>query len=503
MALSHRQQRKARKRQRAMEAQCKLAERTEARRTEAVNLAHSEEAESIQPHEVTHHGDGKLQPVAISSGSPDRKAAVLAGIKVVGPAQARQVPIGTVIFVDPKRVLADPTQPRKHLDAEELETLADSLEKDGQEEPAHVFHIKGDPDHDWMLTSGERRKRACEARGLPLMVLVKPEPRSELLRLAREVIVNENHVDLTPIEKAWTIKRFLDGGKEVREVARLFGKSEPWVYQMLDLLKLVPQVQAMMTAIVPKKERLGPGVGREIAKLPVCEQLAFAQRVRKERLTIGQVQRYVRDATGKGDETAEEEGESFEGPGLGTSKRPRVPSDDRKVFDAFLKRVARIAAEYGGLSQEQFDLMFAPRSLRDHFLSVSNAERVVNNMRVVLAKLRQAKGQPERTAVASPPTESTVSEVEAPSEASAAAEPPKQPDRVILVVEPGEDGFLSVMAQFAEVLAGQLDSLELIFNGKPDAVRLAALKQSEKLAHDLASLRLRLKRLGSLNLGGT
>ncbi|MFA6382611.1 MAG: ParB/RepB/Spo0J family partition protein [Candidatus Buchananbacteria bacterium] len=379
--------------------------------------------------------------------------------------QADQIAVGTVILVDPRRVSGDPTQPRRSFNKEELNALADSITQDGQEEPAHVFRFRGDPSFDWMLTSGERRKKACEARGLPLMVLVKEKPNSDLMRLICEVVTNENRVGLVPIEKAWAIRRLLDSNKSVEEIGRYFGnKSSVWVYQMLELLKLVPQVQSLMTSEIPDRERLGPGVAREIAKLPPINQLRFAQRVLKDRLTIQAVTRYVRDAIGKADAKGTEEENLLTG--LGSAARPRVPSDDRKVLDAFLRRVATLAAQYEELACEQFTLMYEPRTDRDHAVSVFQAERIISNMTVVLAKLRLAKVNPRLT-----PT---------------SVEEPKSP---------ANDGLVPAMTALVAAATNNHQGIAALFSGQDREDLLAALETAQQVGMVSARVRRTLKTL--------
>src|SRR5262245_3734560 len=81
--------------------------------------------------------------------------------------QARDAPFGTsddfpkVIEVGLGRIARNPDQPRKHFDPEEMEALAESIQRYGLKQPILVKEAGSS----FMLVAGERRFRAHEMLG--------------------------------------------------------------------------------------------------------------------------------------------------------------------------------------------------------------------------------------------------------------------------------------------------------------------------------------------------
>jgi ParB family chromosome partitioning protein len=123
--------------------------------------------------------------------------------------------------------------------------LADSIATDGQKLPI-VVRASGREDFSWIIIDGERRFRACQ-------LIRRHEIRAFVSRVNHpkevftdQVIANFFREGHTPFETARAIFRLREMGMSVAKVARLVGKSEPWVYQHLQLLKLAPEVTELM-----------------------------------------------------------------------------------------------------------------------------------------------------------------------------------------------------------------------------------------------------------------
>jgi ParB family chromosome partitioning protein len=326
-------------------------------------LVVSAEASVAKPEPALDHlGDGVLPEI----------------VKVIGPGQASEIKVGTVIYIDPARVAPDPTQPRKDFASAALERLANSIKHDGQTEPAHVFRFEDSPDHDVVLINGERRWRACKMIGFPLLAFVKSVPLSKRMKVAQQLTSNVNKEDLGPIELAQAIKDLLDEGMEISEICRVVGKTEGPVRQYLRFLGLDPGVQAMMSMTLSKKKRIGPGVGAVIAKLPLSQQLGTAQTVIAEGLTIRQVRLMVRNMLS---------GSGAEDP---TTRRSRRPANDRELLESYADMVASRALEFTDeLGPEVLKRMFEFISPGQHFLVVTRLERAINNLIVLREMVKE------------------------------------------------------------------------------------------------------------------
>ena len=86
-----------------------------------------------------------------------------------------------LILVDPSELHPNPKQPRTHFDEDALQELAESIRRDGVQEPVLVRERKGGG---YELISGERRVRAsvmADARQIP--AVVRDVSDRDLLRL--------------------------------------------------------------------------------------------------------------------------------------------------------------------------------------------------------------------------------------------------------------------------------------------------------------------------------
>ena len=129
---------------------------------------------------------------------------------------------------------ANPEQPRRVFEAEQLERLADSIRRHGVLQPV-VVEQAGDR---YQLVVGERRLRAARAAGRKTIPAVVAEVApSERLEVA--LIENVQRQDLNPIEVAEAFQRLLsDHGNTQEQLAGRVGKSRVAVTNALRLLKL-------------------------------------------------------------------------------------------------------------------------------------------------------------------------------------------------------------------------------------------------------------------------
>ncbi len=137
------------------------------------------------------------------------------------------------------RIQASPYQPRKRVDQEALQSLADSIVQHGILQPILVTEtLEG-----YRLIAGERRLRAAELAGLDRVpAVVRQLADQEQLELA--LVENIQRADLNPLEEASAYRQLVDEfGLSQDEVARRVGRSRPSITNTLRLLELAPTVQ--------------------------------------------------------------------------------------------------------------------------------------------------------------------------------------------------------------------------------------------------------------------
>jgi ParB/RepB/Spo0J family partition protein len=198
------------------------------------------------------------------------------------PARPARTPAEPKFLAVPwERVAPDPRQPREHFDAEALAALAASIAAEGQQVPAHVAPLAGDPRHDYVLIDGERRWRAVRSLGAgrTLRVLVIDEPDPER-RFARSVVANMAREGHAHLEIAHAIRRMRAGGRTLAEVARALGKSDGWATNYASLLNLHPDLAEMLGPETPRANRLPLQLALRLATLDPSRQVEAFHRIR-------------------------------------------------------------------------------------------------------------------------------------------------------------------------------------------------------------------------------
>jgi ParB family transcriptional regulator, chromosome partitioning protein len=155
-------------------------------------------------------------------------------------------------------VRPNPFQPRTRIDEAELIDLANSMQASGLLQPVLVRPRDGG----YELIAGERRWRAAERLGWPkIPAVVKEVDDRTLLTLA--LIENLQRDDLSPIDEAAGYRRL---GEEFHlgqtEIARAVGRDRSTVANLLRLLQLPPDVQALV-----HEKRLSAGHARALLGL--------------------------------------------------------------------------------------------------------------------------------------------------------------------------------------------------------------------------------------------
>ncbi|MGR8012305.1 ParB/RepB/Spo0J family partition protein [Streptomyces hypolithicus] len=143
--------------------------------------------------------------------------------------------------------------------------------------PEETKHVGDKP---LIIVNGERRYRASSAVGLEHLNVVHDETLTASRAVLLDAILSENNdrENLDPIERALGIETMVEQIGGASKVAEHYGKTQGWVSQQRKLLKLVPELQDLVSsAAMPVR------VARDIAGLPAGEQVAAWQRQAADR----------------------------------------------------------------------------------------------------------------------------------------------------------------------------------------------------------------------------
>lgn len=181
----------------------------------------------------------------------------------------------------------NPFQPRREFNEEEIASLAESLKQHDLLQPILVRLVNGK----YQLISGERRLRAAIRAGwksIPARVREADD------RLVAELAIVENlqRKDLNPVEKALSFKRYLDEHRcPQEELARRLSIDRSTIANLMRLLELPPSVlDSLRTGAL--------SAGHARALLPLGdedEQIALANRITTEQLSVREVERLVNE----------------------------------------------------------------------------------------------------------------------------------------------------------------------------------------------------------------
>lgn len=178
-------------------------------------------------------------------------------------------------FIEP-----DPNQPRKHFDEDSMAELVSSIQKVGVLSPILVRMVS---ETRFIIVAGERRYQAALAAGMtgiPAMI-VEGDP------LEISIIENLQRESLTAIEEAEALANLKSTkGYQLNELAKVLGKSEPTLCQLLSLNKLPDSIKDDCR----KDPKASRGILAEIAKQKSPEKMAdLYRRYKSSGLTRGEI----------------------------------------------------------------------------------------------------------------------------------------------------------------------------------------------------------------------
>ena len=179
-------------------------------------------------------------------------------------------------------------QPRKDLNPEKLQELADSIKAQGVIQPIIVRKISFEK---YEIVAGERRWRASQLAGLTQIPVVIKEI-DDRTAMAMALIENIQREDLNPLEEAEALKRLLDEFEMTHQlIAEAIGKSRTTVTNLLRLMDLHPDVKKLLLS-----NHLEMGHARALLSLEGSKQVSLANKVIKEGLTVRATEQLVKES---------------------------------------------------------------------------------------------------------------------------------------------------------------------------------------------------------------
>lgn len=177
-------------------------------------------------------------------------------------------------------------QPRRDMDQDSLQELAESIRQQGVMQPVVVRPLA---DGQYELIAGERRWRATQIAGLdriPAMIRDVPDDAA----IAMALIENIQRENLNPIEEAFALHRLQEEfGLTQAQVAEAVGKSRTTITNLLRLVNLSQEVRVML-----EHGDLEMGHGRAMLTLTPEQQVQVARQVVAKALSVRQTEALVR-----------------------------------------------------------------------------------------------------------------------------------------------------------------------------------------------------------------
>lgn len=262
------------------------------------------------------------------------------GLGALLPGGENQPGKGAPVSLPIGAIRPNPAQPRKRIDPEQLDSLAESIRLHGIIQPL-VVRPAGEG---YEIVAGERRWRAARLAGLeevPVRVLVMNESQS----VQAALIENIQREDLSPLEVADGIRDLISRfAISHEEASRRLGWSRAAVTNKLRLLTLPDPVKAMLA-----ERSLSEGHARALAGLDDPVRVTkLALRIVRHGLSVRQAEILVQE-------------EKERGTGLPVPEKVglKVPEEfaafsKEKGFRASLKRKGgKITLLLDGLSERQ------------------------------------------------------------------------------------------------------------------------------------------------------
>lgn len=187
----------------------------------------------------------------------------------------------------------NPFQPRQEFDEAEIASLAESLQAHGLLQPIVVRRVEDG----YQIVAGERRLRAAVKAGwsdVPVQIIEADD--RQMAELA--IVENLHRKDLNALEKARSFQRYLEQYRCTQEeLASRLKLDRSTISNMIRLLELPDAVQRSL-----REGKITQGHARSLLPLgDEREQVAFAERIQREGLSVRQTEAMVQEMIDQAD----------------------------------------------------------------------------------------------------------------------------------------------------------------------------------------------------------
>ncbi len=249
-------------------------------------------------------------------------------------------------------------QPRQKMEAGALQELAESIREQGVMQPLLVRLVAPGK---YEIIAGERRFRAATIAGLKeVPVLVSGA--DDQAAAAMALVENMQREDLNPLEESQGLARLIEEfGFTHEQAAKAVGKSRSAITNLLRLAQLAKPVQAMLLA-----GDIDMGHARALLPLPSSSQVALAQRISAQGLSVREAERMTAALVIAGGQ-------------IGDKKSKNKPGNKSPSADPDMQRLTQEIADLIGLSTE-FKLKGKGGELRIRFSQFDELDSLLKKL---------------------------------------------------------------------------------------------------------------------------
>jgi len=205
----------------------------------------------------------------------------------------------------------DPNQPRKHFDADELQSLADTIKEHGV---VQAIVVRPPVDGRYTLVAGARRWRASKLAGAAdIPAIIRKIENDDF---AAQVIENQQRSNLTNSELADAVERFAGEGRTTKQIGAICNLKE---YQVAAFRKAGEFPSELRARLDTSDMRALYDLYRQWVKTPDAVIAALPDV--SEPLTVTDVRRIVGTITGKVEGFA-----AYQGKSAALAAEPQTPA---------------------------------------------------------------------------------------------------------------------------------------------------------------------------------
>ena len=249
-------------------------------------------------------------------------------------------------------------QPRQKMEAGALQELAESIREQGVMQPLLVRLVSPGK---YEIIAGERRFRAATIAGLKEVPVLVSEANDQAAA-AMALVENMQREDLNPLEESQGLARLIEEfGFTHEQAAKAVGKSRSAITNLLRLAQLAKPVQAMLLA-----GDIDMGHARALLPLPGASQVALAQRISAQGLSVREAERMTAALVIAGGQ-------------IGDKKPKTIASGSKPSSDPDMQRLTQEIADLIGLSTE-FKLKGKGGELRIRFSQFDELDSLLKKL---------------------------------------------------------------------------------------------------------------------------